>query len=338
MDAALHVDRSIPTEAHAEPRDDVAGDAEEPLSPDASLLSPAMAKRLGRLSILGRRAAESRRRGRRKTRRTGLGTEMVDTRAYALGDDPRRIAWSVFARIEKLVVRVAADEAPLRLALAVDTSASMAFGAEDERKAEGGRPSKLRQAARVGAGFAIAAIGGDDRIACAAGSSQAMSALRAASGQVAAARVLALLDGISAGGSTNLRAVAEAAATSAGGRSLVVIVSDLFDPEGALAAVRSVRARGHEAALVEVLHPVEIDPPDLADVDLEDDETGELIAVPPGGARAAYLAALAQHRALIDDGAAELGARVLRVTTAEPFDEVVAGALAAGLLHAGGTR
>jgi uncharacterized protein (DUF58 family) len=117
-----------------------------------------------------------------------------------------------------------------------------------------------------------------------------------------------------------------------------VIVSDLLDPAGALAGARAARARGHEVALIEVLDPFEIDPPDLADLDLEDEETGEIVALSPRGAREAYRAALARHRAAVDEGAAELGAPVLRVSTADPFDDVVAAALRAGLLRGGGPR
>jgi hypothetical protein len=109
-----------------------------------------------------------------------------------------------------------------------------------------------------------------------------------------------------------------------------VILSDLLDP--------AARARGHEVMLVEVLDSFEVDPPDLADLDLEDEETGELVALSPGGAAAAYRAALARHRDAVDEGAADLGAAVLRVSTADAFDDVVASALRQGIVRAGGPR
>jgi uncharacterized protein (DUF58 family) len=299
-----------------------------PLAPEASLLSPEMAARLGRLSLLARRVAEARRRGRRRTRRTGGGAEQIDTRPYVLGDDPRRIAWHAYARLEKLLVRLTADEAPLRLALVVDASASMRFGS----------PTKLRQATRVAAGLATVALGGEDRCAVVGTSQAGVAVERASGGRHGMARVLGFLASLEAGGETDVASAAAAVASAAGGRALCVILGDLLDPAGALAGARALRARGHDVALVEVLDPREIDPPDLADVDLEDEETGELVALPPGGVREAYRAALARHRAEVDTGAAELGAPVLRVTTEEPFDDVVAGALRAGLLRAGEIR
>src|SRR5258708_19436925 len=90
--------------------------ATAPLAPDASLLSPEIAARLGRLSLLSRRLSDARCRGRRQNRRAGGGTEMIDTRAYVVGDDPRRIAWAAYARLEKLPVSLLPAAAPPPLA------------------------------------------------------------------------------------------------------------------------------------------------------------------------------------------------------------------------------
>jgi hypothetical protein len=68
---------------------------------------------------------------------------------------------------------------------------------------------------------------------------------------------------------------------------------------------------------------------------VEDDETGELIELPPSRAGDAYRVALAAHRAAVDAEAAQLGAPVLRVTTAEPFDAIVGKAIQVGLVRAG---
>ena len=254
--------------------------------------------------------------------------EMIDTRPYALGDDPRRIAWPAYARLERLLVRLAVDEAPLRLALVLDTSASMRFGA----------PSKLRQASRVAAGLAAVALSGEDRVAAVAGAKGSTTLLRATSGRGGIARLLALLERLEAGGETDLSALANAAAGAAGGRALCVILSDLFDAQGALAGARAARARGHEVAIVEVLDPFEIDPPDLDGLDLEDEETGEIVSLPASGAAEAYRRGLASHRAFVDEEAALLGAPVLRVNTQDPFDAVVGAALSSGLLRGGAAR
>lgn len=325
------IDSTVPTAPRepGKPREQVVAEAALAAVPaDASLLSPEIAARLGRLSLLARRLCESHHRGRRRTRRSGGGVEMVDLRAYAPGDDPRRIAWAAYARMERLLVRLVADEAPMRLSIVIDTSASMRFGA----------PDKLRQASRIAAGLCAVAIAGEDRVAAIGTSATTIQTERSAGGRNGLARILGLLEGLEAKGKTDLVRAATAITGAAGGRSLCVLLSDMLDPKGALAGARAARAHGHDVALVEVLAPFEIDPPELGEVDLEDDETGETVTLPPGGARAAYVAALARHRVEVDEGAMEIGAPVLRVSTADPFDAIVERALAVGILRAGGPQ
>ncbi len=296
-------------------------------APEASLLDPEMTARLAKLALVARRIPEARRKGRRRTRRIGSGTDAIDTRPYTLGDDPRRIAWPAYARLERLLTRVVADEAPLRLVLLVDQSASMGFGT----------PTKLRQACRIAAGLAAVALSGEDRVAAVAVDDAPGAALRATSGRKGLARLLRVLDGLEPRGETQLGRVAGAAGAAARGRGLCILLSDCFDPQGVAVTLRSLAARGHEVALVEVLDPLEIDPPDLSGAELEDEETGEIVELPAGGAKEAYLRALEAHRAEIDAVLGELDAPVLRATTEEPFDSVVAKALAGAFL-ARGTR
>jgi len=297
-------------------------DADHAPGPDVSLLDPEMTARLAKLALIARRIPEARRKGRRRTRRVGTGTDAIDTRPYSLGDDPRRIAWHAYARLERLLTRVVADEAPLRLVLIVDQSASMGFGT----------PAKLTQACRVAAGLAAVALSGEDRVAAVAAGGAPTGALRATSGRKGLARLLRVLDGFAPSGETHLAEAAGAASAAAGGRGLCILLSDCFDPDGVGTAMRALCARGHQVALVEVLDPFEIDPPDLSGAELEDEETGEILELPSSGAKEAYLAALAAHRAEIDEVAAELDAPVLRVTTLEPFDSIVGKALSGGFL------
>jgi uncharacterized protein (DUF58 family) len=292
---------------------------------DASLLSPEIIGRLNRLSILARKLASAQRNGRRRTRRIGSGTETIDLRPYDVGDDPRRIAWHAYARLERLLVRLVADEAPVRLTLVVDQSASMQYG----------RPTKLRHAARIAAGFAAVALGGEDRVALAAGSGGTAQALRPVSGRAGLPRLLPVLDRLAAVGNTDLPAAVRTVLDVAPGRGLCVIISDLFEPQGVLVGAREARRRGHEVAIVEVLAPFEIEPPDLSGFDLEDEETGELVELPEHGMRERFQQALATHRYHIDEAARSMEAAIVRTTTDEPFETIVTRSLSAGLLRGG---
>ena len=300
---------------------------------ERDLLSPGIALRLGRLAIVARTLVSARNRGRRRTRRLGAGTETIDLRAYDVGDDTRRIAWHAYARLEKLLVRLVADEAPLRLTLVLDQSASMSFAGLD---ADPTTLTKLRQAKRILAGFAAVALGGEDRVALAAGSSTSATGHRAVTGRNGLGRILSTLEPLTASGTTDLPRAVRAALDAAPGRGICVIASDLFEPDHTLAGAREAHRRGQDVILVEVLTPFEIAPPDLAGYDLEDEETGELVELDERGTRERYAEALAEHRRALDEAARTIGATVVRTSTAEPFETIVTRALGAGIL--GGAR
>ena len=61
-------------------------------------------RKLQHLAITARRIARGSARGERKTGRAGGGLEFADHRAYAPGDDLRRIDWNLFGRMEKPLV------------------------------------------------------------------------------------------------------------------------------------------------------------------------------------------------------------------------------------------
>lgn len=298
--------------------------------PPSDLLGPEMALRLGRLALVARRLVTSRNKGRRRTRRVGSGIETIDLRAYDLGDDPRRIAWHAYARLEKLLVRLVADEAPVRLTLVLDQSASMAFSGLEEGV------TKLQQAKRILAGFAAVALGGEDRVALAAGSTDGTRGHRAVTGRAGLARLLGMLDPLAPGGRTDLPRAVRTALDASPGKGICVIASDLFEPDAVLAGAREACRRGQEVVLVEVLTPFELAPPDLTGYDLEDEETGELVELDERDVQARYADALAEHVARIDEAARTLGVTVVRTSTAEPFEAIVTRALGAGVL--GGTR
>lgn len=256
----------------------------------------------------------------------GSGTDAIDKRGYVPGDDVRRIDWSAYARFERLLVRVVADEEPTRLGLLVDTSGSMAFGA----------PSKLTQASRLAAGLAAVAVGSEDRVALVATSPRPRVVSRSAGGRAGLQALLRALVQLAPEGPTDLVAAARAMRGALGGRGVCVVLSDLWDPSGTLAGARALRDLGHEVVLARVLSAFERDPAGLDGATLEDEETGELLELPPAGVRDAYRAAFDEHARALAEGADALGAPLIDVDAAEPFDAVVTRALERGLLSARG--
>ena len=57
----------------------------------------------------------------------GYGGEFLQYRAYAPGDDLKYVDWKLFARQDKVCMKVFQEETNMRVALVLDASASMAY-------------------------------------------------------------------------------------------------------------------------------------------------------------------------------------------------------------------
>lgn len=111
------------------------------------LITPDLAAKVDRLDITSRKLLSGKLPGERRSKRRGRSVEFDDFRAYTIGDDLRHIDWNVYARLERLVIKLFREEEDLALHILVDASNSM----------DAGSPSKLGFALRLA--FALAYIG-----------------------------------------------------------------------------------------------------------------------------------------------------------------------------------
>jgi len=238
----------------------------------------------------------------------GPGTEPAEARAYAPGDDVRRMDWSVTARTGQPHVRQAVAERELETTLVVDLTASMSFGTARSQK----REVAVALAAAVGH---LAAGPGDRLGAVVVGES--LRRLPARSGRQAGLALLHVLQttrpGDGAGAS--LHDALQVLLRPPGRRGLLVVVSDLLTPGGPAgrpaAPVGPGRGDGpgwerplrqlaqhHDVVVVEVVDPRELELPSVGVLRLVDPETGRHLEVQTGDRRLRerYSAAAAGRR------------------------------------------
>lgn len=112
---------------------------------------------------------------------------------------------------------------------------------------------------------------------------------------------------------------------------LVIVLSDLLcDPEPVRAALRALRAGGHDVLVLHILDPGERDLPDgPADARYVDPETGAEVAADARDIRERYRAAAAAAMAQWQRLFLEQGARYARCGTEEPFGLALRRAFAA---------
>ncbi|MFP5342739.1 MAG: DUF58 domain-containing protein [Candidatus Limnocylindria bacterium] len=266
-----------------------------PSEVDPTVFDEAFLRQLERLLLLMRSPARGGLKGGRRSVKRGRSVEFADYRDYSLGDDLRQLDWNVYARLERLFVKLFVEEEDVTVTLLVDASASMATGS----------PDKLVFAKRAAAALGYIGLASEDRVAVSALAGRMARRRASLRGTGRVFRLLADLSSIEAAdGPTDLVAAARHAATQLSGRGVIVLLSDLLDP-AADRVIRELAATGSELVVLHVLSPDELDPPLEGDLRLVDRETGDQVDITVDLATLdAYRARLAAWKTTLADLAA----------------------------------
>jgi uncharacterized protein (DUF58 family) len=207
--------------------------------------------------------------------------------------------------------------------LLVDAAGGMAYGT--------GTSNKQRHAAALAAALAHLALRQGDNLGFALGRDGALelAQLRPRSGP---SRLGALAHALTreASGVCPLPDLVAAVAPTLPRRSLVLLLSDLLDPdptrpdadEQLLRGLAALRSRGHDVVLVQVLHRDELELPwtERGMLRFEDPRGArEAVEGHAPGLRPAYLERLHAHLGGLERGCAESGLHLHRTVTDEPL-------------------
>jgi len=232
------------------------------------LFDEAFLRRLEQLELASRRLTAGRMKGERRSIRRGQSVEFADYRNYTHGDDLRQLDWNVYARLEKLFVKLFVEEEDVTVHVLVDSSRSMDFG----------EPNKLDFARRAAAALAYLGLAHLDRVSVAFLADGRASGLRPLRGK---GRVFEVFRFLSEPRSARLTGLAAAARDYAGrmrGTGPLILLSDLMDP-GYLDALRDLAGTRCQLSVLHVLAPEELNPEVPPDARLVDNETGQGIEV-----------------------------------------------------------
>src|ERR1700749_1343258 len=92
------------------------------------LLDPAFMARLDQLDVMSRKLLAGKLKGERRSKRRGQSVEFADYRNYVIGDDLRFIDWNIYARLDRLFLKLFLEEEDLSLYVLVDVSKSTDYG------------------------------------------------------------------------------------------------------------------------------------------------------------------------------------------------------------------
>ena len=124
------------------------------MSSTKPLLEPEFLARLQRLEIVSKKIFVGKTKGERLTKRKGQSVEFADFRPYSIGDDLHYLDWNLFARLDRLFLRLFLEEEDLHVYILVDNSQSMEFG----------DPSKLHYAKQVATALGFIGLTNMDRV------------------------------------------------------------------------------------------------------------------------------------------------------------------------------
>ena len=256
--------------------------------PGQRFIDPDVLTRIDNLELVARAVVDGFISGLHRSHMLGMSVDFAEHRAYMPGDDVRRIDWRVYARTDRLYVKEFEADTNANLHLVLDISRSMDFAS--------GAVSKLEYAKFLAASLAYLSVRQRDRIGLMTFDNDVVDVIPTSIKHFNT--VLHSLDRLKAGGVSDFKKPLEKIAQSLRRRSLVVLISDLYEePERLLAAINQLRYRGNDLIVFHLLDPLELTL-NLGDVSsVEDLESGTFMPIATEQFRASYQQLVKDHQA-----------------------------------------
>lgn len=231
------------------------------------LFDAAFLDRLRVLALRLRKRRQLMRRGAQSSPATGFTREFKDYRHYTPREDYRAIDWRLYARLEKLFVRLYEETQELNLHILIDDSASMAKP----------YPEKRRQALRFAVALAYLALSAQQRVSLYSMSDSVRQDLPPMRGQGNIEKVIQAVMKMKFEGVTDMHRCFEEFRPSRQRFGIIFIISDFFGHEigSAGEAVARVAAWPGENHLLQIVHPEEREPSLEGEFELTEVESGE---------------------------------------------------------------
>ena len=233
------------------------------------LLDPVFMNKLDQLSLVSRKIFAGKMRGERLSKRKGDSVEFADYRNYVVGDDLRFLDWNIYARLDRLFLKLFLQEEDLHVSLLFDVSKSMDWG----------EPNKGLYTRRIAAAIAYIGLVNFDRVSLYAYSNGLQYELTGVRGRRLMFKVVDFLSRVDYDEASNLAAACKQFAIRHPQQGIVLVLSDFFEKGGYEEGLRFLLARRYDLYAVQVLSPEEIDPAlagDLRLTDVEDDDVAEV--------------------------------------------------------------
>ncbi len=215
-------------------------------------LDPNVLAKIDGLELRARVAVEGYVVGSHASPNQGMSVEFADHRSYVQGDDIRHIDWKLFARTDKYYIKQYEQETNLSCMIVVDCSASMGY------KSPGASMSKHEYASCVAASLSYLALQQRDAVGLAMFDESIREYIKPSSHPGHWKQLVNSLAGGAHSEKTSVRSVLDDLCERLGRRTLVIVISDLFDEESeTLLGLKHLRYLGNDVIVCNIWDPAE---------------------------------------------------------------------------------
>lgn len=245
--------------------------------------------KLEALRLRARRRYIGSRKGAHLSPRRGTSLEFADFRSYSPGDDPRTVDWGLYARTDRLYVKVFQEEEDLYAYLFIDASASMAHPEGD---------GKYRTAVSLALALAYVILSGEDSVRLHRLAGGEILSTPFYRGRRRLLEAQEFLESEPPAGRVQLPIALARSLRSLRRPGKAIVISDLLYPlDEFQAGLNLLRAANLDVVVIHILGASEITPPLDGAKRLVDAESGAEVDLGfDESARSIYLANLDRHR------------------------------------------
>jgi len=284
------------------------------LVPGARFVDPKVLARVKDLELLARWVVDGLINGLHRAPHFGASIDFAEHRGYVAGDDIRRVDWKLYARTDRYFVKQYEADTNANLAILLDVSKSMGF--------KSGEVSKLQYASFLAASLAYLSHRQRDRVGIMTFDEEVVAHVPPSAKHFNV--VLQTLDRSRAEKPGRLLAMLDKLAENFKRRSIVVLISDLYEnPADLLESLKPYRSLNNDLVVFHVLDRAEITFPYNEASRFQDLESAEEVPVVPEVFAEQYRQMIKEHIATLTAKCSESRIDYLQLTTDQPLDEAL---------------
>jgi uncharacterized protein (DUF58 family) len=285
----------------------------------ASLLEPTTLQKISKMELVARQLMDGYVQGMHRSPHIGFALDFAQHRQYVPGDDVKRIDWRAFAKSERYYIKQYEVSTNLRLHIVLDASGSMAY------KGESDVMSKFRYGQYLAACLSYLVLHQQDSAGLVTFDNKVRDFIPPRSSPSHLMRLLHALDATKAEKESAIAPLLHEVAERITRRSMVVLISDLFDdPEPLIESLHHLRHKRHEVILLHTMAHDELEFPFRKWSLFENlEKNNDRLRLDPATMRTIYLENVAAHLRAVREAASKLNISHVLLDTSRPFDDAL---------------